>query len=211
MRQSYHTPIHEDAVVLWDKLCAEQTTLADQLFLIEQLCWLGDDAIVPIVRRSIEQQGHQMHPLVRFALIHMLKKFGQTGTCSWSGGTVVIETVPCDVQPFVDTVYVIAQTVREQWMQQDPLVETFVWPTWFDYVRRTYGTPSYEQIAHADAQGRLSWMMALHAYVGSLLYGEMSIESIVPLYTHDPGGLLPSQYRMQAQACLDQMCAWMNH
>lgn len=177
MRRSLHTPIDGDAHALCVR--AMEAPLQEQLFLAEQVRWLDDASVVPIVCAWMRAHGAKLPGAVRYAWLLAMRMIGGRGLCTWDGGAVRIEDVPRCMEEHTEAVQDVARRVCGVMETRDAVLASFVVPTWSVFVQHAYGTRAMEDVREDTVA---VWAAAVHVVVMRMLYAQCGVAAVCALY-----------------------------
>lgn len=162
--------------------------LENQLLSLEKLTAIDHPLINPTVRKWLESK--QIHPLVQFKALQVLKSRGQTGAIQLIKNghpqAYFIEQTPLQFNQFPTAVRRVLNRVIEISEISYASIGFFADEIWMGFISCIYGTPLYEQIIRENEQNINKWACVLHQLALESLQIEVDYPSMEEWYGFQP-------------------------
>jgi hypothetical protein len=166
----------------------QTSRMEKQLVSLEQLSVIENPAINESIKEWLENR--QIHPLVQFKALQVLKTRGLKGTVKmYKGGEIVrcvVQDTPLQFNQFPIAVRRVLNRVIEASENTYASIGFFAEEMWTDYVSHIYATPLFQRLSKENDEHLNVWSSVLHHLVMESLHLTVDYKEMIAIYGVDP-------------------------
>ncbi len=166
----------------------QTSRMEKQLVSLEQLSVIDNPTINEAIKEWLENR--QIHPLVQFKALQVLKTRGLKGAVKmYKGGEIVrclVQDTPLQFNQFPVAVRRILNRVIEASENTYASIGFFAEEMWTDYVSHIYGTPLFIRLSKESDEHLNIWSSVLHQLVMESLHLTADYKELIAIYGVDP-------------------------